>query len=149
MSIRAKRRGVKRRRLPRRPYKVFISHATADKWVAKVICDRLEATGVRTFIDDRDISGGDDIPESILREIRTGDELVVLLTPQSVARVWVILEVGMALARRCRINVLLYHVTIDPIPQMLKSKKAYTLNDADRYIAEVRERAIKQTAGQS
>src|SRR2546430_1292499 len=130
-----KRRGSKRKQAGGKQYKVFISHASADKWVAHAVCDKLEAAGVKAFIDDRDITGGDDIPETIQKEIRRCNELVVLLTPQSVGRVWVILEVGMALARRCRINVLLYHVTIDPIPEMLRSKKAYNLNDADRYVA--------------
>src|SRR5438874_1035685 len=98
-------------------YKVFVSHATADKWIAQVICEKLESAGVMTFRDDRDIGGGDDIPEVIQREIGKCKEMIVLLTPQSVGRVWVLLEVGMALARHCRINVLLYHVGIDPIPE--------------------------------
>ena len=125
-------------------HKIFISHATADKWVARMICERLEAAGLDTFIDDRDIAGGDDIPLMIQAEIRRCAELVVLLTPQSVGRAWVMLEVGMALIRRCRINVLLYHVTVDGIPEMLKAKKAYNLNDAERYIADVKERATNR-----
>jgi len=134
----------RRKRLRPRPYKIFISHATADKWVAKVICERLEAAGLDTFIDDRDIAGGDDIPLAIQAEVRRCAELMVLLTPQSVGRAWVMLEVGMALIRRCRINVLLYHVTVDGIPEMLKAKKAYNLNDAERYIADVKERATNR-----
>ncbi len=48
-----------------RKYRIFVSHATVDKWVAKVICERLDAAGVTTFRDDRDIDGGDKIPERI------------------------------------------------------------------------------------
>ncbi len=48
-----------------KPYQVFISHATADKWLARVICEKIEAIGAATFRDDRDILGGDDIPEEI------------------------------------------------------------------------------------
>lgn len=44
-----------------RPYQVFVSHATSDKWLAKAICEKIEATGAVTFRDDRDIHGGDDI----------------------------------------------------------------------------------------
>ncbi len=77
-------------------YQVFISHATADKWLAKVLCEKIEATGAITFRDDRDIQGGDDIPDEIRRRIKQSKEIVVLLTPQSVGRQWVILEVGAA-----------------------------------------------------
>ena len=48
-----------------RPYQIFVSHATTDKWLARTICEKIEGTGATTFRDDRDISGGDDIPEEI------------------------------------------------------------------------------------
>ncbi len=46
-------------------YRVFVSHATADKWVARMICEKIEAVGAITFRDDRDIEGGDSIPKSL------------------------------------------------------------------------------------
>ena len=79
-----------------KPYQVFVSHATADKWLAKLICKQVEATGATSFRDDRDIQGGDDIPEEIRRQIKQSREMIVLLTPASVGRQWVILEVGAA-----------------------------------------------------
>ena len=81
-------------------YQVFVSHATADKWVAKVICEKIESTGASTFRDDRDIDGGDDIPEKIRQQIIRSREMVVLLTPESVDRLWVLFELGAAWGRR-------------------------------------------------
>jgi hypothetical protein len=40
---------------PRPTYRVFISHATADKWIARILCEKLEEIGAETFRDDRDI----------------------------------------------------------------------------------------------
>ena len=74
-------------------YLVFVSHATADKWIAKRLCEEIEAVGAESFRDDRDIAGGDDIPEQIRRQIIRSNEMVVLLTPESVDRPWVLLEV--------------------------------------------------------
>lgn len=63
-------------------YQVFVSHATADKWLATTLCEKLEEiAGATTFRDDRDISGGDDIPESIRQQLKASRELLVLLTP--------------------------------------------------------------------
>jgi len=123
-------------------YQVFLSHATADKWLAKVICEKLEATGALTFRDDRDINGGDDIPEEIRQQIKRSRELVVLLTPESVGRQWVLLEVGAAWGwrRNFRIVAILYHVDIDPIPEIIKSKKAIKINDIDNYFTEISRR---------
>ena len=66
-----------------KPYQVFVSHATSDKWLAKVLCEKIEAAGATSFRDDRDIDGGD-IPEEIRRQIKRAQEIIVLLTPESV-----------------------------------------------------------------
>ena len=68
------------------PYLVFVSHATADKWLAKTLCEKIEACGAATFRDDRDIQGGDDIPDEIRKKIIRANELLVLLAPGSVDR---------------------------------------------------------------
>jgi hypothetical protein len=81
-------------------FQVFVSHASADKWLATAICEKIESVGAIYFRDDRDIHGGDDIPEAIRTQINSSRELVVLLTPDSIDRPWVLLEVGAAWGRR-------------------------------------------------
>lgn len=131
-------------------YQVFVSHAAADKWIATTLCEKIEAAGASTFRDDRDIDGGDDIPERIRSEIKRSRELVVLLTPDSVNRPWVLLEVGAAWgwSKSIRITPILCHVDVDPIPGMIKSKKAIRINDCADLFAELRRR-VKQHNGQS
>ncbi len=128
-----------RKQIAARPYQVFVSHATVDKWLAKVVCEKMEGVGAKTFRDDRDIHGGDDIPEEIRRQIKLSNEIVILLTPESFDRRWVLLEVGAAWGRskRMRIVFIMYHVTVDPIPDMIKNKKAIPLNDLDQYLNEL------------
>jgi len=123
-------------------YLVFVSHATADKWIAKTICEKIESVGVATFRDDRDIDGGDDIPEKIRREIIRSNEVLVLLTPESVDRPWVLLEAGAAWGRRqnARITAVLCHVKVDTIPDLIKSKKAVSINAFDEYLQQLKQR---------
>jgi hypothetical protein len=130
-------------------YQVFVSHATADKWVAKAICEKLEATGASTFRDDRDINGGDDIPEEIRQQIKRSQEMVVLLTPESIDRPWVLLECGAAWGWRKRIIPILDHVDIDPIPEIFKSKKVIKINDFDNYLKELAIRIEKRKNGKA
>jgi hypothetical protein len=129
----------------REGYRVFLSHATVDKWLATTLCERIEAAGATTFRDDRDIDGGDDIPDAIRDAIDESDEMVVLLTPASVNRPWVQTEVGAAWQRRARIVVIRQYVEIDSIPAMLRSKKGIDLNDLERYVEELRVRARAKT----
>jgi hypothetical protein len=119
-----------------------VSHATADKWLATVLCQKIEEMGAATFRDDRDINGGDNIPEKIRQEIIRSREIIVLVTPESVQRPWVLLEIGAAWGRRkdMRIIPILYHVTVDTIPDMLKPKKSVFLNDFNAYLDELRGR---------
>jgi hypothetical protein len=95
--------------------------------------------GASTFRDDRDIDGGDDIPDAIRMQIKQSKEFVVLLTPESVNRPWVLLEVGAAWGWRKKspIVAVLCHVNVDAIPDIIKSKKAYSLNDFDKYLNEL------------
>jgi hypothetical protein len=104
-----------------------------------VICEKIEAVGATTFRDDRDIDGGDDIPDSIRLAIGECRELLVLLTPVSVARPWVLMEVGAALLRgdEMRIVAVRRHIDMEPIPSMLKSKKIVDLNLFDDYLEEL------------
>ncbi|HET6575206.1 MAG TPA: toll/interleukin-1 receptor domain-containing protein [Fimbriiglobus sp.] len=124
-------------------YRVFVSHATGDKWIATTICEKIDAVpGVATFRDDRDIGGGDDIPDTLLTELEQSDQLLLLLTPTSITRQWVILEVGMAVALRKRIVPVCYNAMVDQMP-ILSMTKAYLLNDFDSYLADLRKRVQK------
>ena len=48
---------------------VFISHASKDRWIAKQMATIIERKakryGVRTFLDEVDLVGGDRIPATI------------------------------------------------------------------------------------
>jgi predicted nucleotide-binding protein len=121
-------------------YRVFVSHATYDKWVARVICEKLDALNVSTFRDDRDISGGDSIPDSVRDAIEQSDEIVVLLSPESIARQWVLVEIGMALAFRKRIVPLMFHIHAEQIPDMIDRSRGFSLDDFDAYLADLKQR---------
>lgn len=129
---------------PKPPYRVFVSHSTADKWLAKVLCERIELTGADFFRDDRDIKGGDNISDAIFEAINSCDELLVLLTPASVMSQWVLVEVGAAAGRRTMPVIgIRSHIGMDPIPAILKPSRVFDLNEFDRYIEELADRVAK------
>ena len=99
----------KPREADRRPNQVFVSHATADKWIAKTLCEKIETTGATTFRDDRDIHGSDDIPDEIRRQIknpRNGR----FADSESVDRQWVMLEIGAAWGASMRRRIVILDV---------------------------------------
>ncbi len=127
-----------------RRFEVFLSHATDDKWIAKVLCEKIESLGnVHVWRDDRDIDGGDDIPDEIRMAIQGCDEFLVLLTPASVGREWVLIEIGAAWYCECRMVPLFYHLEPETIPNTLRNKRGYHLHELDDYLLNLQERMTK------
>jgi hypothetical protein len=84
----------------RKSYLVFVSHSTKDRWIAKQMATLIEEKGqeygVKTFLDEKDIEGGESIHESIRENIEGCDEFLVLLSRYSIDREWVLIEIGAA-----------------------------------------------------
>lgn len=108
--------------------------------------------GAETFLDAFDIAKGDDFEDRIFDTLPTCRELVVLLTPWSVDRNWVWVEIGAARALNCRIVPILHGITLDQIERerggktFLGSKNAADINDLEAYLSELRVR-VREAAG--
>jgi hypothetical protein len=99
--------------MPKRKYRVFVSHAGADLWVAEQIAKTVESCGAETFLDRRDIAAGDNFRRRIRQEMPKCDELLALFTPWSRRRAWVRHEIGMADMLSKRIVCVFYQVTMN------------------------------------
>jgi hypothetical protein len=129
-----------KKRPARARYRVFVSHATADKWIAKTICEKIDTVpGCSTFRDDRDIGGGERIATALRAELVRSDELLLLFTPASLASRWVTLEVGAAWGLGMRIVPVYYNTSIDQVA-LVSDFRGYPLDDLERYLEGLRER---------
>ena len=78
---------------------IFISHAVANRNIARSLADTLEAAreNVTTFLASRPgIRADEDWLEGIERALQEADTYIILLTPESVLRPWVNFEAGAA-----------------------------------------------------
>jgi hypothetical protein len=127
-------------------YRVFVSHSWSDLWVARQIERRIrEDARAETFIDAFDIAKGDDFEDRIFDEMRRMDELVVLLTPWSVDRHWLWVEIGAARANGCRTVPVLYHLSLDEIEKaggatFLRAKNVVAMNEMETYLSQLKRR---------
>lgn len=131
-------------------YRVFVSHAWSDLWIAQQMERRVrEDTGVETFIDAFDIAKGDDFEDSIFDQMKRTQEFLVLLTPWSVDRHWLWVEIGAARANGCRSVPVLSHISLDEIDRgggttFLRAKNAVDINEFDVYVKQLKRRASKR-----
>lgn len=125
-------------------YRVFLSHAHKDRWIAKQ-CARLieeaDKPRVEVFVDEKDIEGGQSIPDSVLSGIENCDEFVVLLSPYSKERPWVLIEMGAAWGLRKPIIAIIDKIGPREMPDIIHPSKAIDLNDFDQYIDQLLKRA--------
>lgn len=129
-------------------YRLFLSHASRDQWIARQMVRLIEeATGgrVEVFLDERSIEGGDSIPASIHRAINDCDELVVLLSPSSVDRPWVLIELGAAWGLSKRVVAIIDKLTPADLPDIIEHDKAIDLNAFDEYLAQLLRRTTDET----
>ena len=123
------------------PYRVFVSHATADKWIATVMCEKIDAIpGAATFRDDRDIAGGEVIATALLEALESSVEMVVLLTPNSVARPWILHEIGMMYTLRRPIVPVYHQIDANQFPPLVRDNRGYPLDDFGRYVSDLARR---------
>lgn len=126
--------------------KVFISHASDDLWVAQQIAAEIRRYGAETFLDRADTAHGDDFEEAILQAEEECTELLVLLTPWSLKRPYVWMEIAFFLKARKRIVIVLYGLTPkqlskDPnVPVGLKKLNVVELNNFSSYLEQLRKR---------
>lgn len=120
-------------------YTVFISHSSKELWVARQISKEIEAIGAKTWLDKKDLRGGDEIRRTVKHGIRSCQEALVLLSAHSVISQWVIYEVGVADGQGKRVTLILNSIAYHSLAPM-QGVKAIDLNDFDDFLLELAKR---------
>ncbi|HVF97195.1 MAG TPA: toll/interleukin-1 receptor domain-containing protein [Flavisolibacter sp.] len=126
-------------------YKVFISHGSDDTWVAQQIEKQILHLGATTFLDASVIEGGDKFEDEIFGEIPNSDELFVLLTPWSIERAYIQMEIGAGISDKKRIVFVLYGITKEEMLNTskmpaAKTRQMFVMNELDKYFKELANR---------
>jgi hypothetical protein len=132
--------------------RVFISHSSIDTWVAQQIAAQIRDCGADTFLDEADIQHGDDFEEEILKAEAMCAELLVLVTPWSLERHYVWMEIAFFRRGGKRIVAALHGVTPkaiatdERIAVLLKKLDLVELNNITSYFAQLKTRVEKLEA---
>lgn len=69
---------------PKRPLKVFLCHASADKPKVRELYRYLKKRGIQPWFDEEDLVGGQDWQVEIPKALATSDAIIICLTKNSV-----------------------------------------------------------------
>lgn len=143
------RKGSKRS--PRGKPTVFISHSARDAWIAGQIAHRLEDLKAETFLYEVNVESGDDFEDRLVEGLRRCTELLVLITPSSVDRYYVWMEIGGAMVQGKRVTAILYPWTFDElvnerkdIPVLIRRTATRNINDMDAFLREFSRRTRRR-----
>ncbi len=131
---------------------IFISHSSTDTWVARQIAREVKSRGARTFLYETDVDVGEDFEEKILSSLENADQMLVLLTPWAMDRLYVWAEVGAAWGLRIPIFPFLYgetpaeFVRRSGVPVFLKKRDLLDINQFDVYLKQLETRMDARAA---
>ncbi|MFK7795869.1 MAG: toll/interleukin-1 receptor domain-containing protein [Aureispira sp.] len=120
--------------------KVFISHSSKDKWIARKLSEEIIELGCTTFLDEKDIETGQSIDEEIRSHLHGSDDFLLLLTPESIKSHWVLIELGGALALEKKVIIILLYLGANDIPHPISKYLARDINDIEKYYTELQDR---------
>jgi hypothetical protein len=135
--------------MPAEVWRVFVSHAGQDMWVAEQIARGIREAGATPFLDEAHIAIGEDFEDKILAALDGAKELLVLLTPWALARPYVWAEIGAAWGKRIPVVGVLHGLTADTlqaqagVPLLLKKRNLIDINKLDAYFTELRARTAQ------
>jgi hypothetical protein len=130
----------------RSPYVVFISHSSADRWIARKMAEGVEALGAQAWLDEKDLVGGDIIADEIRRGIDDCDEAIVLVSHKSVNSQWVVFEIGAVWGQHKRVTPVLNNIGPEAMAPM-REVRAIDLNEFDEFLIQLRRRMDERWQG--
>ena len=80
-------------------YSCFISYSHQDKAFARRLHDTLQGRGIRCWLDEKQLRGGDDILDHVDRGIRLWDKVLLCCSKNSLTSGWVETELDKALEK--------------------------------------------------
>lgn len=106
-------------------YDIFISYASEDGDIAEEIYEMIQKKNpqLEIFMAKKSIKAGDVWDETIRKALISSPVIVLLLTPKSYRKPWVLLEVGGAWFQRKKIIPLYQYVEITDLPQPIKANQ--------------------------
>jgi hypothetical protein len=107
--------------IPITRYDAFISYSSEDLALATEIAADLDARTMRTFLASRDLAAGTVWTEEVRQALLASRVLLIVLTPNSATRPWVMCEVGASWALGKPLIPALLYVDPKALPEVITS----------------------------
>lgn len=128
---------------PDTTYNVFISSSHKDRDLARDLARRLKDAGVHATYSALTLStgGGSESEKAFMDLLKYADEIIVILSSNSVDNLWLMFEIGAASSLRKKITPVVVGLQKQELPQVIKQLKYINYDKLSDYIANIERRA--------
>lgn len=136
--------------------KVFLSYSSDDRDLAEHVAEALQAAGVETWWDRWEIGAGDSIVQKINEGLGDCTHFIVLLSPNSINKPWVQIEVDAGFIRKvsgdAKFIPLRSELPAEQLPPLLRTLHSPALSEMpereiDQLVSDIFELAKKPEIG--
>jgi nucleoside 2-deoxyribosyltransferase len=125
--------------------KIYVSSSQRDSDLAHDLAIRLDKAGLKVTTPLGNIDAGDNIKNKIIEELRKADEIVVILTKNSVDSKWLLFEMGYATSLGKHLTPLIQGIEPEELPEIIKQMEYVKYSDLDKYISTLQQRTEEPT----
>jgi TIR domain len=117
-------------------YKVIISSTQKDRDLARDLARRLKDAGVHTTYSELTRSAGSDYEKTFMG-LSSADEIIVILSSNSLDNFWMMFEIGAAYSLRKKITPVVVGLERQELPPVIKQLKYINYDKLYDYIANI------------
>jgi TIR domain len=122
-------------------YKIFISSSVKDIDLMRDLKRRLQSSGIEVRSWDKEIGPGQLISQQVIKNISNADEVVVILSNESVDNPNLMFELGAASSMKKRVTPVVVGLESSKVPSLIRNLKYIKYPEISRYIADLEKRA--------
>lgn len=114
---------------------VFISASHKDRDLARDLAHRLKETGAKVTYSELTLSGGSGYEKVFMRLLKDADEIIVILSRNSVDNLWMMFEIGAATSLRKKITPVVVGLEKQELPPVITQLKYIRYDKLSEYIS--------------
>ncbi len=121
-------------------YKVFISSSVKDIDLARDLSRRLKEAGIDVYSVDKAAVPGEAIFNKITVDLGRADEVLLILTDNSIDNPNLMYELGAATSLRKRVTPVIVGLEPNKLPSLIKGMNYVKYTDLPKYISDLEKR---------
>ena len=121
-------------------YKVFISSSMKDIDLARDLSRRLKEAGIDVYSVDKTAVPGEAVFNKITVDLGRADEVLLILTDNSIDNPNLMYELGAATSLRKRVTPVIVGLEPNKLPSLMKGMNYIKYSDLPKYISDLEKR---------